>query len=47
MAGEVTSELKLHRGMPAEVFVEAGERTVLEYLAGPLSDMLAHSWREQ
>lgn len=39
--------LKLYPGMPAEVFIETGERTVLEYLAGPLSDMIAHSWREQ
>ena len=39
--------LKLYPGMPAEVFVETGERTVLQYLAGPLSDMIAHSWREE
>jgi HlyD family type I secretion membrane fusion protein len=39
--------LKLYPGMPVEVFVETGERTVLQYLAGPLSDMIAHSWREE
>jgi membrane fusion protein, type I secretion system len=39
--------LKLYPGMPAEVFIETGERTVLEYLVGPLTDMIAHSWREQ
>jgi HlyD family type I secretion membrane fusion protein len=40
-------ELKLYPGMPVEVFIEAGERTALEYLMGPLSDVIAHSWREQ
>jgi hypothetical protein len=34
-------------GCFAEVFIETGERTVLQYLAGPLTDMIAHSWREQ
>jgi HlyD family type I secretion membrane fusion protein len=47
MSADDISGLKLYPGMPAEVFVEAGERTVLEYLAGPLSDAIAHSWREQ
>jgi HlyD family type I secretion membrane fusion protein len=41
------SGLKLYPGMPVEVFIEAGERTMLEYLMGPLSDVIAHSWREQ
>ncbi len=39
--------LKLYPGMPAEVFIETGERTVLQYLVGPLTDMIAHSWREE
>lgn len=47
MDTEDISGLKLYPGMPAEVFIEVGARTVLEYLAGPLSDVLAHSWREQ
>lgn len=41
------SGLKLYPGMPVEVFVEAGERTMIEYLMGPISDVIAHSWREQ
>lgn len=45
-AGDI-SGLKLYPGMPVEVFVAAGERTALEYLVGPLSDVIAHSWREQ
>ena len=39
--------LKLYPGMPAEVFIETGERTVIQYLTEPLTDIIAHSWREQ
>ncbi len=28
-------EVKLYPGMPAEVFIETGERTVIQYIAGP------------
>ncbi len=34
-------------GMPAEVFFEGGERTVLSYLVKPLSDQLERSFREE
>jgi HlyD family type I secretion membrane fusion protein len=40
-------EFKLYPGMPVEVFIETGERTALQYLVGPISDMIAHSWREE
>ena len=30
-----------------DVFVDTGERTMLEYLMGPITDVIAHSWREQ
>lgn len=33
-------------GMPAEVMVETGERTALEYLVQPISDTLRKAWRE-
>jgi HlyD family type I secretion membrane fusion protein len=39
--------IKLYPGMPAEVFIETGERTVIQYLTGPLTDIIAHSWREK
>jgi len=39
--------LKLYPGMQAEVFIETGERTVIQYLTEPLTDIIAHSWREQ
>jgi len=34
-------------GMPAEVFVQTGERTALEYLLQPLSDTIDRAWREK
>jgi HlyD family secretion protein len=37
---------RLVPGMPADVLVTTGERTVLAYLAGPLSDTLAKTMRE-
>ncbi len=33
-------------GMPAEVFIQTGERTALSYLLKPLTDSLAHVFRE-
>jgi HlyD family secretion protein len=30
-------------GMPAEVFIETGERTVLSYLMKPLADQVMHT----
>lgn len=41
------SGIKLYPGMPAEVFIETGERTVLQYIVGPLTDIIEHSWREK
>ena len=41
-----TSELKLLPGMPAEVLINTGERTLLQYLLDPLSDTVAHSFIE-
>jgi HlyD family secretion protein len=32
--------------MPAETFVQTGERTVLSYLVKPMSDALDHALRE-
>jgi len=40
-------DLKLVPGMPAEVFVETGERTALSYLAKPLTDALTRTFREE
>jgi HlyD family type I secretion membrane fusion protein len=43
---EKLGELQLVPGMPAETFVQTGERTVLSYLVKPMSDALDHALRE-
>ena len=39
--------LSLYPGMPAEVFIKIGDRTVLSYLAKPLTEQLQHTFREE
>ncbi|MGA7805309.1 HlyD family type I secretion periplasmic adaptor subunit [Bradyrhizobium sp.] len=39
--------VKLIPGMPAEAFVQTGERTVLSYLMKPLNDQLMRAFREK
>lgn len=41
------SEHRLQPGMPAEVIVKTGERTLLEYLVKPLTDGFARTFKEQ
>ncbi len=38
---------RLQPGMPADVLITTGERTALQYLIGPLADLIAKSMREQ
>ena len=38
--------LRLIPGMPAEVFIQTGERSPISYLVKPLTDRLAHALRE-
>ena len=40
-------ELKLVPGMPAEVFIDTGERTALSYLLKPFSDGLARAFKDE
>jgi HlyD family secretion protein len=40
-------EVRLVAGMPAEIFVQTGERAVLSYLVKPLSDQIARAFRER
>jgi HlyD family secretion protein len=40
-------DLKLVPGMPAEVFVQTGERTPLQYLLKPLREQIARTFRER
>ena len=39
--------LQLLPGMPAEVIIKTGERTLLEYLLQPLTDSFARSFKER
>jgi HlyD family secretion protein len=39
-------EKRLVPGMPADVLITTGERTLLQYLVGPLVDIVAKSMRE-
>lgn len=43
--GEITGSA-LIAGMPAEVFIKTGEKTLLQYLADPLVDTVARSFIE-
>ena len=48
--GRITMEdagIELISGMPAEVIIKAGSRTVLGYIVQPFSDMIARSFREE
>jgi HlyD family secretion protein len=38
---------KLVPGMPVEVFISTGQRTVLSYLVRPLGDQIMHTFRER
>lgn len=38
--------LQLRPGMPAETFIQTGQRTMLRYILKPLSDQLARAFRE-
>ncbi len=40
-------DLVLAPGMPVEVFIQTGERTVISYLIKPLVDQIKHTFREQ
>jgi HlyD family secretion protein len=45
-ARHVIGDLKLVAGMPVEVFMSTGERTVLSYLTKPFSDQMNRAFRE-
>lgn len=43
---EMTDNMQLLSGMPAEVMIKTGEKTLLAYLAQPVTDMLNRSIRQ-
>ena len=42
-----SGEMKLQAGMPAEVYVKGGERTALQYLLEPVTDVVRRAGRER
>jgi HlyD family secretion protein len=40
-------DVKLVPGMPVEIFIKIGDRTVLSYLVKPISDQIMHAFREK
>ena len=38
--------MKLRSGMPAEVHIETGDRSMLSYLTKPLRDQFARAFRD-
>jgi membrane fusion protein len=39
--------LSLYPGMPAEVYIKIGDRTVISYLMKPMMDQLSNTFREE
>lgn len=44
---EMTENMQLLAGMPAEVLIRTGERTFASYMTKPIADMLARAMREE
>jgi HlyD family secretion protein len=40
------ANVELRPGMPAEVFIETGSRSLLSYITKPLRDQLARAFRD-
>ena len=45
--GDMTDDMQLLSGMPAEVMIRTGERSFASYIAKPITDMLARAIREE
>jgi membrane fusion protein len=39
--------ISLYPGMPAEIFIKVGDRSVISYFAKPLTDQMRHTFREE
>ena len=44
---EKLDDVKLTSGMPAEVLIQTGERTALDYLLKPMTDALVRGMNEE
>ncbi|ALM52867.1 HlyD family type I secretion periplasmic adaptor subunit [Halomonas huangheensis] len=45
--GDMTDDMRLLSGMPAEVMLQTGDRSFASYIAKPVTDMLARAMREE
>lgn len=43
----LTTHVELYPGMPAEVFITTGERTLLQYLLSPITDSFRRAFKEE
>jgi len=41
------ADVRLYPGMPVDVMIETGKRTLLEYLLAPIERSFAHALREK
>jgi hypothetical protein len=39
--------IRLYPGMPVDVMIETGKRTMLQYLLAPIENSFAHAMREK
>lgn len=44
---EILDDVKLYPGMPAEVMIQTGNRTALEYIVSPIANGIQRAFREQ
>lgn len=44
---KINYDVKLHPGMPADVFIVKGERTFLQYMVSPITDSLHRAFKEK
>ncbi|AYD00639.1 HlyD family type I secretion periplasmic adaptor subunit [Neorhizobium sp. NCHU2750] len=44
---DAAKQLALYPGMPADVFIKIADRSVISYFAKPLTDQMAHAFREK
>ncbi|WP_106476057.1 HlyD family type I secretion periplasmic adaptor subunit [Phytohalomonas tamaricis] len=43
----MNSEMQLLAGMPAEVMIQTGDKTLMQYITQPIADMMARAMREE
>ena len=44
---KINYDVRLHPGMPADIFIVKGERTFLQYMVSPITDSLHRAFKEK